>query len=197
MPPTSSRMTPAGGAFHDLLIDPIPAEFFYPGSGPFFSSVRLEGTVSSHVDLLPTLLGLAGADEAVLRGELERTHSEVHPLVGEDLSGLMRGDQEEQLARSVYVMTRDNVAAGAEERSLGARRRGARRATGPALMSLPAYVSSNLEALVTRHGSSVFKLVRTFDDPSCWTEPELRHLANRTPLGRRYRSDVILVAWEL
>jgi hypothetical protein len=32
-------VTPPGGAFHDFAGDPIPADFFYPGSDPFFSNV--------------------------------------------------------------------------------------------------------------------------------------------------------------
>jgi uncharacterized protein YndB with AHSA1/START domain len=181
----------------NLYDEAVRVPFVVAHTGRFGPTGVQTETLSSHVDLLPTLLGLAGANEVVLRSKLEETHSEVHALVGEDLSGWLRQESTARSARSVYLMTRDNVAEGAEERSLAARRRGARRAAGPALMTLPAYVATNLEALVARHGGRLFKLVRTFDDPACWTEPGVRHLADRTPLGRRYRSDVIPDAWEL
>ena len=49
----------------------------------------VDRTPTSHVDLLPTLLGLAGANESELAESLKATHTEVHPLPGRDLSGLV------------------------------------------------------------------------------------------------------------
>ena len=66
---------------------------------------------TSHIDLLPTLLGLAGADEAALATELARTHTEVHPLPGRDLSNLLSTPQQAP-ADSVYLVTRDNMLEG-------------------------------------------------------------------------------------
>ena len=37
--------------------------------------------LTSHADLLPTMLGLAGLDPAALQQTLAKTHDEVHPLV--------------------------------------------------------------------------------------------------------------------
>jgi len=49
--------TPPGGAFHDFSADPIPADFFYPGSDPFTSLVQLQGNGS----------GTCGSDTMVRR----------------------------------------------------------------------------------------------------------------------------------
>src|SRR5699024_3255754 len=48
-------------------------------------------TLTSHVDILPTLLGLSGikADEAL--EILKKDHTEAHPLVGRDLTSLILG----------------------------------------------------------------------------------------------------------
>jgi arylsulfatase A-like enzyme len=48
---------------------------------------------TSHADLLPTLLGLAGVDADEALAVLRRDHSEARQLVGRDLSGAVRGDR--------------------------------------------------------------------------------------------------------
>lgn len=65
--------------------------------------------------------------------------------------------------------------------------------------------ASNFEGLVVRvddadaHGGAghLWKLVRTFDDPSTWTEPGVRHLAADGLGGETYRSDPLDDQWEL
>jgi choline-sulfatase len=56
-----------------------------------FPGPRSIDTLTSHVDLLPTLLGLACLDPNQLRQELERSHSDALSLVGRDLSPLVLG----------------------------------------------------------------------------------------------------------
>ena len=46
---------------------------------------------TSHVDLLPTLLGLAGIDVERAAAGVAEHHAEAHPLPGRDLSGLLTG----------------------------------------------------------------------------------------------------------
>ncbi|AKQ66622.1 Choline-sulfatase [Myxococcus hansupus] len=76
-----------------------------------FPEPRKAELVTSHVDLMPTLLGLAGIDADATRRELARDHSEAQPLVGRDLSGLVLGQTPEQHA-PIYFMTDDNVESG-------------------------------------------------------------------------------------
>ncbi len=54
-----------------------------------FSGRQSVDLISSHADLLPTMLGLAGLDPVSLQQMLAQTHDEVHPLVG---SRPVRGD---------------------------------------------------------------------------------------------------------
>ncbi|MDX2379247.1 MAG: sulfatase-like hydrolase/transferase [Acidimicrobiia bacterium] len=70
-------------------------------------------TPTSHVDLLPTLLGLAGTSVDRLVNELPGHFSEVRPFPGRDLSGALRGIEPiEQHAAPVYFMTEDEISRG-------------------------------------------------------------------------------------
>lgn len=76
-----------------------------------FPEPRATDLVTSHVDLAPTLLGLAGIDQEAARRELARDHSEARPLVGRDLSDLVLGEGAPP-HEPVYFMTDDNVETG-------------------------------------------------------------------------------------
>lgn len=69
---------------------------------------------TSHVDLIPTLLGLAGVkDHAPLASAIAKHHSEVHPLPGRDLSSLFfNPSNQSKLDGPVYFMTEDRVTEG-------------------------------------------------------------------------------------
>ncbi len=69
--------------------------------------------LSSHVDLLPTLLGLAGLDVAALSGALASRHTEAQAPVGRDLAGLVRGDPAAD--EPIYFMTEDEVSEGLDQ----------------------------------------------------------------------------------
>jgi len=86
----------------------VPFMFHSP---VLFDRAEQTDIVTSHADFLPTMLGLAGLDEAVLRQELRKTHTEVQPLVGRDLSGFILGEHDDARYRdqSVYFMTDDQI----------------------------------------------------------------------------------------
>jgi len=68
---------------------------------------------TSHVDVLPTLLGLCGVDVEAAAVEVARHHVETQPLVGRDLSGLLAGTAaEDAVDAPVYFMTEDQVTVG-------------------------------------------------------------------------------------
>jgi len=74
---------------------------------------------TSHVDLIPTLLGLAGIDLEEAAAGVARHHSEVHPLVGRDLSGVITGSvPEASVAEPVYFMTEDDISRGSTQVNL-------------------------------------------------------------------------------
>jgi hypothetical protein len=79
--------------------------------------------VTSHIDLLPTLLGLAGyskSDQAALE-PLILGH-EVYPLPGRDLSGLISGDGSDKAddREGVLFVTQDNITLPTDNSSLPA-----------------------------------------------------------------------------
>ena len=164
--------------------------------------VTIEGVPTSHVDVLPTLLGFAGIDQEDAAAELRTTHTEVHPLPGRDLRPLLTGADTE--ARPIYLMTRDNMLEGDGSASALGRARGKGPNPGPLWqMQIATHVGANFEAVVAPVPADVdgeghlWKLVRTFDDPATWTEPNVRQLAARTPRGDVHRDEPLPDHWEL
>jgi arylsulfatase A-like enzyme len=82
------------------------------------TSHRVVTAPTSHVDVVPTLLGAAGTDMAAALAEL---FSEVHPLPGRDLMPVVDGASADD-TRAVYLMTRDNILDGDSGASVAARR---------------------------------------------------------------------------
>jgi len=155
----------------------VPFVVSLPGGASRGSVVRDAPT--SHVDLLPTLLGLVGASEETLRAKLRASHSEVHPLPGRDLSPVLRGEASADRDRRVYLVTRDAIAEGAATASMFLRRLGLHRGGGPLALSRPKHVATSVEALVARGPDGhLWKLARTFDDPAVWNEPGVRHVTD-------------------
>ena len=68
---------------------------------------------TSHVDLVPTLLGLAGIDVEAAAAAVARHHVETQPLPGRDLSPLLTGTAtEDSVDAPVYFMTEDQISRG-------------------------------------------------------------------------------------
>lgn len=161
------------------------------------TAARTVTAPTSHVDLVPTLLGAAGVDVPAVAAELASTFSEVHPLPGRDLMPVVDGAAADE-GRAVYLLTRDNVLEGDTGASGLARQLG-RDVNPPAPLRIrvPEQVAANFEGLVVRVDDRLWKLVRTFDDPGTWTEPGVRQLAYTGRGAQRYRSDVLDDQWEL
>jgi arylsulfatase A-like enzyme len=71
---------------------------------------------TSHVDLIPTLMGLAGIDVERAAAGVSVHHNEAHPLPGRDLSGLLSGSASAaDVARPIYFMTEDDVTRGSNQ----------------------------------------------------------------------------------
>ena len=163
-------------------------------------------TPTSHVDLVPTLLAVAGIDEPAVADELRQTFSEVHPLPGRNLLPVLVQGETDGEGRAVYLQTRDNMLEGDSGISAFGRLAGrTKRPPLPMRIQVPAHVGSNFEGLVAHvpeadaagGAGHLWKLVRTFDDPETWTEPGVRHLAADGPGGDVFRTVPLADEWEL
>jgi len=166
---------------------------------------RVIDAPTSHVDLVPTLLGAADVDVAAVAETLRASFSEVHPLPGRDLMPVVDGAPADD-HRAVYLMTRDNMLEGDSGASgLGRRLRQTSNPPAPLRIRIPAHTAANFEGLVVRVDDPAapggaghrWKLVRSFDDPSTWTEPGVRQLAANGPGGEVYRTTPLDDQWEL
>jgi arylsulfatase A-like enzyme len=88
----------------------VPCTIRGPGVDPAAGGSAIP---TSHVDLLPTLLGLAGVDVEAAAAIVGEHHVETHPLVGRDLCPLLGG----AVAAGdgfdpVYFMTEDQISRG-------------------------------------------------------------------------------------
>ena len=166
-------------------------------------SMAVNDAPTSHVDIVPTLLGAAGIDEVAVAEILRKSFTEVHPLPGRNLMPIVDGEKPADADRRVYLMTRDNMLEGDSGASGVARRLGkTNNPPAPLRIQVPAHVGSNFEGLVAqaKHPNGpmhLWKLVRTFDDPATWTEPGERHLAANGLGGPVYRTAPLPDQWEL
>ncbi|MFZ0832749.1 MAG: sulfatase-like hydrolase/transferase, partial [Mycobacterium sp.] len=161
------------------------------------TNARTVTAPTSHVDLVPTLLGAAGVEVAAVAAALAESFSEVHDLPGRNLMPVVDGGPADD-DRAVYVMTRDNMLEG-DTGASGLARRLKRTVNPPAPLRIqvPAHTAANFEGLVVRVDGRLWKLVRTFDDPAAWTEPGVRHLAANGLGGEAYRTSPLDDQWEL
>jgi len=159
---------------------------------------------TSHVDVLPTLLGAVGAEITVLSDHLAASHREVHPLPGVDLwDDLMAVTVDP--GRSAYLQTRDNILEGDLPDGLAARHNGFADPPPEFQIAVATAAPANVEGIVVRVGDDevpgaaghLYKCVRTFDDPACWNEPHVRQLATSGPEGISWRTAVLDDEWEL
>ncbi|MGO8860517.1 MAG: sulfatase-like hydrolase/transferase [Acidimicrobiales bacterium] len=88
----------------------VPLLIAGPGISPCGDGVTIP---SSHVDLIPTLLGLAGIDVERAAAGVAARHDEAQPLPGRDLSAIVRGTTDSASIESpIYFMTEDDVTRG-------------------------------------------------------------------------------------
>ncbi len=182
--------------WYQLYDEAVRVPFTVAGIGASATEARSVSTPTSHIDLLPTMLGLAGIDVAHTEAKLRDTHSEVHPLPGRDLSGVV-SDGDDVAAAPVYLMTRDNILLGEGSASAAARAQGNLEPAYPMQIRIPAHAATNVEACVAEHEGTLCKIVRTFDDQATWSDPYVRHLSARGPGGASHRTEPIPDQWEL
>ncbi|MDR3561929.1 MAG: sulfatase-like hydrolase/transferase [Negativicutes bacterium] len=120
--------------------------------------------LTSHIDLLPTLLGLAGINIEQVQDALRSDHTEVRPLVGRDLSPLVLGQGKPDRAdEPLYFMTDDDITKGLDQHNF----------LGWHYHSVfqPNHIETVIAKISTPDGDELWKYSRYFDNPQFWTNP--------------------------
>jgi arylsulfatase A-like enzyme len=94
----------------------VPLYVKGPGITPIPGGVSVP---TSHVDLIPTLMGLAGIDSEKAAAGVAAHHNEAQPLPGRDLSGIITGSTSaESVTAPIYFMTEDEFSRGISETNM-------------------------------------------------------------------------------
>lgn len=127
---------------------------------PNRSRARSIAMPTSHIDVVPTLLGLAGLDAAAIREEIAPGFTDPLPLVGRDLSPLIRGDAKvDTVAAPVYFMSDDDPSRGHSPKNfIGIPRNS---------VAQPNHV----ETVIAEVEGEIWKYTRYFDHPRYWSHP--------------------------
>jgi arylsulfatase A-like enzyme len=159
-------------AYDEIL--KVPFIFHNP---TLFNRAQESEILTSHADLIPTMLGLAGLDEAVLARELRSTHTQVRRLVGRDLSGVLLGEEPDAKFNSdpVYFMSDDQPSKGDNPVSL----------LGQSYQPVqqPNCVETVVTYLPTGPAGTKerWKFTRYWDNPQTWTTPGVQDVQTFVP----------------
>ena len=159
-------------AYDEIL--KVPMVFHNPQLFP----ERMESDIlTSHADLIPTMLGLAGLDQKVLAASLRSSHNQVRRLVGRDLSGYLLGEEDERgmVSDSVYYMTDDQPFLGESAVSvLGNTYEPVQQPN--CVETVVAYLPTGPEGEKQR-----WKYSRYWDNPQLWTTPNVQDIRTYVP----------------
>jgi choline-sulfatase len=133
---------------------------FVVSNPKMFPRPQTVDALTNHVDVIPTMLGLAGIDQEKVRKELEKTHTNARPLIGRDLSKLVTGQvQSSAVKEPVFFMTDDDMSRGSNQFNW---------------IGFP-YASvvqpNHIETVITTIGGDRWKYTRYFDAPQFWSTP--------------------------
>ncbi len=166
----------------------VPLIFHHP---VLFQGYRPEEMLTSHVDLLLTMLGLAGIKEPGILDVLSLDHTEARPLVGRDLSPLILGKGEpDRAGEPIYFMTDDDITRGLDQHNF----------LGWDYNSViqPNHVETVVASFPAAEGGrrqEIWKYSRYFDNPQFWTDPGqkdnvLRQVGKRTRIWGGIKGEI-------
>jgi arylsulfatase A-like enzyme len=104
--------------WHNAYDEALHVPLIVSGPGIVADTAGID-IATSHVDLLPTLLGLAGVDRDEAAQSVAAHHTDSQTLPGRDLSPLLLGSaRAADLDAPVYFMTEDQISRGTSQRGL-------------------------------------------------------------------------------
>lgn len=150
---------------------------------PDHAQARTVSIPTSHIDIAPTILGLAGVDHNAVREAIAGGFTDALPLVGRDLSPLIRGEvAPDKVAEPIYFMTDDDPSRGLDQKNF----------IGIAYDSVAQ--PNHVESVIAAIDGEIWKYSRYFDHPRYWSAPGtpgadgVRDVVNK-PLGREGEDD--------
>lgn len=144
----------------------VPFVFHNPA---LFPKAQQTDVLTSHADLLPTMLGLAGANVKALRQRLKQTHTQVRAFPGRDLSPLLLGEKPaSRYNQPQYFMSDDEPTRGSQQVSFK------NQMYSP--VAQPCHLETVVAALPTgpSGANQQWKYTRYFDNPSFWSSPDVQ-----------------------
>jgi len=134
----------------------VPLTVVLPGKNTA-SSVSIP---TSHIDLAPTILGLAGVDAEKVNADIASGFTDALPLVGRDLSSVLRGETDAAaLSGPIYFMTDDDPSRGLDQRNF----------IGVSYDSVAQ--PNHVETVISEIDGEIWKYSRYFDHPRYWSNP--------------------------
>ncbi|NJM33397.1 MAG: sulfatase-like hydrolase/transferase [Rhodomicrobium sp.] len=134
----------------------VPLTIVLPGS----KTASTASILTSHIDLAPTILGLAGIDMMKANAEIASGFTDALPLVGRDLSPVLRGEANATaFSGPIYFMTDDDPSRGLDQKNFIG-------------LSYDSVAQPNhVETVIAEIGGEIWKYSRYFDHPRYWTDP--------------------------
>ena len=131
-----------------------------------FPQARSTDALTSHADLLPTMLGMAGVDLRAVQRRLRKTHTQVQDFVGRDLTPFLLGEVDATRYNTPqYFMTDDEPTRGADQVAFNGEMFYA--------VAQPNHIETVIAKLPTGAGGTLeqWKYSRYFDNPNFWSSP--------------------------
>ena len=126
---------------------------------------------TSHADVIPTLLGLAGIDQGDALDRLSGENSEAHPLPGRDLSDALRAAETGADDGPVLFMTDDEISEGGELSTKVSPQGIARAVRMYSTIEQPNHIETVVAEVDMDGEQHLVKLSRYHDNPQFWTVP--------------------------
>jgi arylsulfatase A-like enzyme len=140
-------------------------------SSPLLPGGRRELTFpTSHADLIPTLLGLAGMDRERALAQLQADHRDAQPLVGRDLSEAVGAAEPAARSEPVLFTTDDEISEGSR-RSPSPFQRAAHLARVFAEVKQPNHLQTVIAEVDVGGDQHLVKFSRYYDNQQFWTVP--------------------------
>ena len=144
---------------------------------PFLVSSPLIGggqreidALTSHADLLPTLLGFAGIDQAEALKRVSVGHTEARPLLGRDLSGLIFGSEPDPPSDPLLFVTDDEISEGSAKPGSPFQRL-AMKLKRYSVIVQPNHIETVIAEVEVDGAPHLVKFSRYHDNQQFWTVP--------------------------